>query len=326
MSRRRGNHPSFASCRCRVGLGDRANRYFTARGAPWPGSHDLDDPELDASSKENAMTKLQLKHWLYLLTLLAIPFAVGPTAVNAAPQTSNITVPSAVPPGTQDTPLPDARAAAITTSAIYVSPGDVVQIVTTGTVNGGPGFRFFDANGAPSGSQSYSGPASGGGFATIVGPSANIYSLIGRIDSDHQATLTDINDEWFLVGTSLTLTASHSGQLIFMCHDKLSQADWAPAYLDNTGSFNASITIPSPDDQLTTLRESVQGVGPGNSLFQKLGAALDALARGNTGAACDQLQAFINEVNAQSGKSISTEQAQALVGKAAQIRAALGCS
>src|SRR2546427_3148874 len=42
----------------------------------------------------------------------------------------------------------------------------------------------------------------------------------------------------------------------------------------------------------------------GNSLTAKVEAIQQHLANGNINAACGQLQAFINEVNAQSGKSI----------------------
>jgi hypothetical protein len=62
-------------------------------------------------------------------------------------------------------------------------------------------------------------------------------------------------------------------------------------------------------------------IGVADSLLAKLDAAQD---RGNTGAAINQLRAFINEVNAQAGKSIATEHAAHLMEHAQNVIAALG--
>jgi hypothetical protein len=56
-----------------------------------------------------------------------------------------------------------------------------------------------------------------------------------------------------------------------------------------------------------------------NSLVSKLEAALASLNRGNKKAAINQLQAFINEVNAQRGKKITEQQATELIADAQQI-------
>ena len=66
-------------------------------------------------------------------------------------------------------------------------------------------------------------------------------------------------------------------------------------------------------------------LGPGKSLLAKLESALNALQAGKTAAACGILGAFINEVNAQTGKSLTPEQATELSAAAARIRTALGC-
>jgi len=62
-----------------------------------------------------------------------------------------------------------------------------------------------------------------------------------------------------------------------------------------------------------------------SSLLAKLNAAAAALAAGNTATACTKLQDFINECNAQSGKKLSVEQANELIGRANEIRDSLGC-
>ena len=64
--------------------------------------------------------------------------------------------------------------------------------------------------------------------------------------------------------------------------------------------------------------------GVANSLLAKLDAAQASLDRGNTSAAVNQLNAFINEVNAQAGKKIDAEHAGHLKMHAEHVIAALG--
>jgi hypothetical protein len=52
---------------------------------------------------------------------------------------------------------------------------------------------------------------------------------------------------------------------------------------------------------------------------------LKSLDKGNSGAACNQLGAFLNQVRAQSGKSLTAEQAATLIELATAARAGLGC-
>ena len=88
-------------------------------------------------------------------------------------------------------------------------------------------------------------------------------------------------------------------------------------------SFN--LTVLGPAAQLTQLGQAVQGVGSGNSLAAKVEQAQAQLAAGNTAGACATLTAFENEVQAQSGKKLSTAQADQLLAAAQQIQAASGC-
>ena len=91
-------------------------------------------------------------------------------------------------------------------------------------------------------------------------------------------------------------------------------------------NFTTTLTISKTAEQLLgDLLNSVQGVGPGNSLTAKVEAIQQHLANGNINAACGQLQAFINEVNAQSGKSIPVSTAAALVAAAMAIQTLLSC-
>ena len=88
-----------------------------------------------------------------------------------------------------------------------------------------------------------------------------------------------------------------------------------------------TVHVEGPDEQTSDLLTTVTDnhLGSGNSLSTKLQAVLDSLARGNTSTACLQLGAFIREVSAQSGKKLTTEEADSLIAAATQIQAVLGC-
>jgi hypothetical protein len=62
-----------------------------------------------------------------------------------------------------------------------------------------------------------------------------------------------------------------------------------------------------------------------NALESKLQHALDALAGDDTAGACFWMQSFVNLVNAQTGKKISSSQAQQLIDAATDIQTQLDC-
>jgi hypothetical protein len=93
-----------------------------------------------------------------------------------------------------------------------------------------------------------------------------------------------------------------------------------------TASFTVVVRSPSQQTQdLKTLLSQMQLGNQYNPLSKKLDNALASLNKGNSGAACNELGAFINHVQAQSGKQISAADAAVLVQKAQQIKANLGC-
>jgi hypothetical protein len=100
---------------------------------------------------------------------------------------------------------------------------------------------------------------------------------------------------------------------------------------DSTGGFDGFVAKigASPAEQLADLEILIPtfGLPPGteNSLLAKVRAAADSLAHGNTTAACNQLNALINEAQAQSGKKLTQEQAKAIIDAAQAIRSALAC-
>ena len=68
----------------------------------------------------------------------------------------------------------------------------------------------------------------------------------------------------------------------------------------------------------------IDNKGVAKSLMAKLDGAQVALDRGQTRVALNKLNAFINEVNAQSGKHIAADHAGMLVEHANKVIAALG--
>jgi outer membrane protein assembly factor BamB len=86
-----------------------------------------------------------------------------------------------------------------------------------------------------------------------------------------------------------------------------------------------TISVKGAAAQLTDLAQTVKGVGPGTSLADKVQAAEDDLAAGHITATCGTLSAFVNEVDAQSGKSIPSTKAAALIASAQRIQNVLAC-
>jgi len=92
----------------------------------------------------------------------------------------------------------------------------------------------------------------------------------------------------------------------------------------NTGTGTFTVTVRSSAQMLSTLIATVAGLNfqQGVNLLQ---SALNNFNKGNVGDACDQLNAFINKVQAQSGKSLSAVEANQLLLAAADAQRALGC-
>ena len=90
---------------------------------------------------------------------------------------------------------------------------------------------------------------------------------------------------------------------------------------DGINHLNVLEAFPGPISNLTT---TVTALG-----FQQavklLGNAEREIDAGNLGAACNQLNAFIKQAQAQSGKQLTVDEANQLIASANQIKAALGC-
>ncbi|HEX6023484.1 MAG TPA: HYR domain-containing protein, partial [Solirubrobacter sp.] len=93
----------------------------------------------------------------------------------------------------------------------------------------------------------------------------------------------------------------------------------------NTANASFVVTVRGASDQLTDLRTAVDGIGPGYSLINKISDVQAALLDNDVPGACSILSAFVNEVQAQSGKKIPAGTAASLVADATRIRAVLAC-
>jgi hypothetical protein len=97
----------------------------------------------------------------------------------------------------------------------------------------------------------------------------------------------------------------------------------------NSTNGTFKIIVKGVAAQLTDLTALVKDFkllnGIESSLVIKLQSALTEAKEGHACAASNKLKAFMNEVQAQSGKKISTAQANQMLAAAARIRTVMGC-
>jgi hypothetical protein len=205
-----------------------------------------------------------------------------------------------------------------------VVPGDSVLLLVT--QEGTTTFTFFatDAAGNAESPQlievklDKTGPSlSLPGDSTVIAPQGDDGMIV-----DYLVSATDTLD-----ATPSLSCSPGSGTLfpIGVTTVSCSAADHA----DNASQDAFSVTVQTPAQASQSLAETVASYnlhsGTEGSLTAKLRNATAALEEGRTADGCDLLRAFINEVQAQSGKKLTTGQATALQGAAQDIRAAAGC-
>jgi outer membrane protein assembly factor BamB len=93
----------------------------------------------------------------------------------------------------------------------------------------------------------------------------------------------------------------------------------------NTSTATFTVHVKGATEQLADLAAAVAGVGPGASLANKVSQVQTYLSANDTADACSTLTAFINQVKAQTGKSIPWSEAATLTADALQIKTLLGC-
>ena len=93
----------------------------------------------------------------------------------------------------------------------------------------------------------------------------------------------------------------------------------------NTSDGSFTVNVRGANDQLADLGNAVTGVGPGTSLADKIRRAETAVARHEIAQACSILADFINQVRAQTDRTITSGLSSSLLADATRIRAVLGC-
>jgi hypothetical protein len=94
----------------------------------------------------------------------------------------------------------------------------------------------------------------------------------------------------------------------------------------NSASASFDVQVLGASEQLDDLFDAVVlDLGPGNSLAGKVAAAQKAVDEGDTKVACAMLASLANQVEAQSGKSITAAQAADLLADIARVRMVLSC-
>lgn len=76
---------------------------------------------------------------------------------------------------------------------------------------------------------------------------------------------------------------------------------------------------------LDDLLAAVRGVGPGTSLADKVAAMRSYYTSRDSAAACSMLSDFLNQLEAQAGKKLTSSQATSLMGQAYALQTAFGC-
>ena len=91
------------------------------------------------------------------------------------------------------------------------------------------------------------------------------------------------------------------------------------------GGYTAALASGAFGTPLDEILANVTGVGPGKSLANSVKVIQAKAASGNAQATCDSINPFVNEVQAQSGKTLATAQADLLIAEATQTAELLAC-
>ena len=119
------------------------------------------------------------------------------------------------------------------------------------------------------------------------------------------------------IGSELEITHTFAGAGQFAIVLRVTDDD------DGVGEDSVQITVSTPGGAVDDIVDAVEDMdlaqGLENSLTAKLDAAISSLDKGNDHTAANQLQAFINQVEAKRGKDLSDEEADLLVSLAEEV-------
>jgi hypothetical protein len=128
-------------------------------------------------------------------------------------------------------------------------------------------------------------------------------AAVDAVDGPVAVTCTPASGSTFAMGTTVV---------------NCSAAD----HVGNTQNGSFSVLVLTPAETVSDLAKEAENFQQATNLLQ---TTLDKISRGNTVAACGKLGAFINQVQAQSGKSLLAADADTLITSASNARAALSC-
>jgi hypothetical protein len=198
------------------------------------------------------------------------------------------------------------------------------------------GANLLDANGATtSGSPIVQNPRSADVFATTGTNADQEWDVVavgncGDVPANcttPQLVSNGAGDYYIIVNkvTGNVLATSGTGAVEQQAPAAAFNGDWVePANNGQLWRIVAAHITASPADLLDDQIDLV-AKADGGSFTTQLHAALDALAWGQSGDACDALTAYTNHVRAQSGKHLSGALADRLLANAQVIDGLLGC-
>jgi YVTN family beta-propeller protein len=162
-----------------------------------------------------------------------------------------------------------------------------------------------------------------------------LFNLVGLLTTlsapvDDPSLVSSVSWDFYGDGSAISTTSTLSTQFTYTRAGTFNPK--VTVYLKNgtQATRSTSLLVQSPLDAIGTTVSLVNWLqlsnGRSNSLLAKLDAASSSLGRANTNAACGQLQAFGNELNAvvQSGES-NTAAVSPVSGEAQAIQSSLRC-
>ncbi len=204
---------------------------------------------------------------------------------------------------------------------------DFIELVNTATISLTSGVLSVNPCGTPTGSPGFVEP-SGATLQVAIGGTtpgtgfgqlqlSDTAQFAGNLVATNVRGFTPTPGQTFKVITCATACIGTF---------QLQSADYSALYHpQDVTLITRGTTDTDASAQLTDLLHAVQGVGPGTSLADKVQSAQSSLASGDVASTCSILSAFINEVNAQSGKKIPVAQADQLIADAQRIQSVLAC-
>jgi len=157
-------------------------------------------------------------------------------------------------------------------------------------------------------------------FVSFVHPNAACQLVVSTVQCSSAQPLASGQS---LMVVAITVHATQPGQIVNTAGVSGGVID--PAPFNNTATVVVTASDFGISDLIARLQVYSLPLGISTSLFAKLDNTSADLASGNVLGACGTLGAFGNQVNAQAGKMLTTDQAQALSSGAAAIETTLGC-